>query len=368
MGYSPLYSVRPVLSPWTSSVTWNDNVSSGPVVSTFTIPSTPQFIRTDIKPLAQNWVSGATPNNGILIHDSFGCCTMTSFASSEHSDPGKRPYLEITYTPDTTPPQIEQGGELVDSAHEELTGEAYEHWIDAVDGDESAPGSGVRRVEVFVDGQSQASRGGLLVQDCALPDCDGELDWDFDRANYAVGSHIVRVMATDLAGNSSLTEFAVTLSATRTPDPPDSESPGSIGSSGGGALAAAGPPGRGCGAGLGPVRGTVRPVRSNHRTRTNGTRETTTHYSDATYFVALCAPEGRLIEAQRVAPVRTPAGVRMLMVELTQQVPGRNEEFVTTYYSYPRFDDPRFEADWKRHGEQLLGAVRPPTPASKSTP
>jgi hypothetical protein len=311
----------------------------------------------NVRASAQRWVAQPSANHGLIMR-SVATSGGIELCGNQWlcQDSTRRPTLEVTYRPDITGPVLDQGGELVSSAHGDLTGDAYRHWVDAEDGTDANPGSGVRRIEVFVDGQSQAARGGLLEQDCPQTNCDGEVEWDFRREHFAVGSHTVRVVADDWAGNSSAAEFVVYLSATRTDDPPEAD-----GFTEEETLTAAAT--IGCGRDIALTSGGMADVASiSERSTSSGRQESTIRYDDRSYFVAVCDPAGDLIEAQGVAPRRTPDGVRMLVTEMTTPVPGTADVYRTTHLTYPSAEDPRFIASWRSKRARYLNSVRSPTP------
>lgn len=59
----------------------------------------------DIAPLFKEWLSGATANNGLRVQD-LGADGYAYFRSREYHDPARRPFLNITLTPDTVAPSL----------------------------------------------------------------------------------------------------------------------------------------------------------------------------------------------------------------------------------------------------------------------
>jgi hypothetical protein len=58
------------------------------------IPGEPGAVSADVTALVQDWVTGASPNLGVLLRREAG---NTSFATSEATSPADRPELEICY-------------------------------------------------------------------------------------------------------------------------------------------------------------------------------------------------------------------------------------------------------------------------------
>jgi hypothetical protein len=98
---------------------------------------------------------------------------------------------------DPTPPHLALVGELVDSDGEPLSGSAASASIQA--SDDSSGDTGVARIEVSVDDTVDATD----TPDCA-PSCPNveATDYIYERADWGLGPHDVRVTATDAAGNT----------------------------------------------------------------------------------------------------------------------------------------------------------------------
>ncbi|XXT15195.1 DNRLRE domain-containing protein [Sorangium sp. So ce429] len=96
-----LVEVRRITAPWEeSSVTWNrfgESFDPAPVGSfVVTGGGTSGFRTLDIKPLAQGWVSGTSPNHGVMLDDPTAS-TYTEFPSAESSPVDRRPRLDVCY-------------------------------------------------------------------------------------------------------------------------------------------------------------------------------------------------------------------------------------------------------------------------------
>ncbi len=112
---------------------------------------------------------------------------------------------------DRTAPSVTLSGTLKDNENRELRSDPqYGLRIEAVDCSSAGSRSGIRSVEIKVDGarKDYEERGGDTGP-CAL-----ERDWLFDLAQYAPGPHTVSVEVVDFAGNRFATSWMVTVNRT----------------------------------------------------------------------------------------------------------------------------------------------------------
>jgi hypothetical protein len=264
---------------------------------------------------------------------------------------GGRASRTLSFTIAGTPPDIEIGGDLVEDDDGDLTGDTYDFWVD---GDISSAGatSGVGKLEVLADGVRVA----YLEQPCTATPCDADLSWDFLRENFTIGRHTITARVTDIAGSMSTQSVTVNLSADRTPDPPDDESPGTA--------SFAGASQSGSSAGCAPLASRLAPtgVADVIHAQSALVRETTVDLLDGTYVAVRCDALGNLLRAQRVGPVPTPEGMRMLI--LSETTPGtRAGEYLTSFPLYGSPTSPRVTAGWPVHRRQILSSVLPRTRA-----
>lgn len=115
---------------------------------------------------------------------------------------------------DTSAPELEVSGPLHDLADQRLPEDSYSARIDAFDGDAGDPAtaqSGVRSIEVLVDGQ----RADYVEQPCSgsLASCPLSRTFTFRSADYALGTHTIRVVATDGVGHTSTEQWDVVTTA-----------------------------------------------------------------------------------------------------------------------------------------------------------
>jgi hypothetical protein len=99
---------------------------------------------------------------------------------------------------DNTLPFVDVEGMLWDAENEVLyDGTTYDLSVDAADGDSSDPESGVKSIEILVDGV----RADYATQSCSVDNCEMQRSWTFNPANYSEGDHGIDVVVTDQAGN-----------------------------------------------------------------------------------------------------------------------------------------------------------------------
>ena len=99
------------------------------------------------------------------------------------------------------------GGSLVANKDNVLPDQSYTLDITARDGDLSsgdAMRSGVRSIEVLIDGENQPRAGNSWTQDCPGADgsCSLTAQWSMNGADFSPGQHTIRISARDQVGNS----------------------------------------------------------------------------------------------------------------------------------------------------------------------
>ncbi len=93
-------NLHPVTGSWSENgATWsNIGAAFDPTPAASFIPgANNQMVSADITALAQQWVSGAVANHGIVLIDTTGVAE-TRYASKEDPNPARRPYLTIVFT------------------------------------------------------------------------------------------------------------------------------------------------------------------------------------------------------------------------------------------------------------------------------
>ncbi|WP_437674784.1 SdrD B-like domain-containing protein [Sorangium sp. So ce131] len=89
--------VHEVLAPWSeNTVTWNNLGGIDPVALTSFVPNVTGWSEVNLTGIVQEWVSGVSPNYGVLLEeDAFG---VTSYKGAAHTNLAYRPFLEVCYT------------------------------------------------------------------------------------------------------------------------------------------------------------------------------------------------------------------------------------------------------------------------------
>lgn len=133
--------------------------------------------------------------------------TDLSFTAKDLADKNSEPAATWTKRIDRTPPDVETSGPFKDvtqlGAPLVSTAQSLNLKIKATDGSNASPAqqrSGVRRIEVRVDGELKGSRdqiGGCLLSSCPL-----EYDFGFVPNQYSNGQHEVKVTAFDYVQQS----------------------------------------------------------------------------------------------------------------------------------------------------------------------
>jgi RHS repeat-associated protein len=116
---------------------------------------------------------------------------------------------------DKTPPVIGSfGGTLGQAANGEVGDGSYTLGYGAEDGSHTQPQSGVRTLEVEVDGKVVEKISTSCREPLGVP-AEGCFDlssvWTMDAQRFGVGTHVITVVARDWAGNESSKSFSVTV-------------------------------------------------------------------------------------------------------------------------------------------------------------
>ncbi|MFL5911403.1 MAG: FG-GAP repeat domain-containing protein [Gaiellaceae bacterium] len=110
---------------------------------------------------------------------------------------------------DRTPPASDPSGALWDRRGQDLPPGTYDLRIDARDGTQggadSAKRSGVRSIEIIVDGDEAD----YAEQDCSTDSCPMTRTWSFDTSQYGGGDHSIKMIVTDQIGHESSQSFTV---------------------------------------------------------------------------------------------------------------------------------------------------------------
>lgn len=107
---------------------------------------------------------------------------------------------------DGTRPETSVSGTLWTKEDQIVAEPSYDVVVDTGDGEATAePNSGVRRIEIRVDGNLVWS----ADQTCTARNCAMQRAWDFNTASYTQGSHRVEVTAIDRADNRMTDEVNV---------------------------------------------------------------------------------------------------------------------------------------------------------------
>lgn len=113
---------------------------------------------------------------------------------------------------DNTPPALRLSGPLTDQDFEGTLQAEYPLTIEAEDGDDHAPQSGIDQVEVKVDGNKILMPNEVEWHpECEIQNCSFKGSWTLDAAKFAAGEHEVEVRATDAVGQTSTRVLEIEL-------------------------------------------------------------------------------------------------------------------------------------------------------------
>ena len=136
--------------------------------------------------------------------------------------------LPIHVFQDNKPPSIDFSGALHefrqiedDPENMDLGASTYALHVSAQDGDSSLPGSGVKTVDLYLDGAQPDPSRMHVEQPCDDGDCPAVVDWDLDARSVSIGEHALKVVATDQKGNTSDSSFKVVRPDDPAPPPRD---------------------------------------------------------------------------------------------------------------------------------------------------
>lgn len=105
---------------------------------------------------------------------------------------------------DHTAPEVSVSGPLTEQGSLGAGRPAYALRVNARDGSSQAPQSGIKKVEVLVDGKKVAMpEEAEWEPNCQTENCPFNGEWTMNASEYAAGAHEVKVIATDAAGNVS---------------------------------------------------------------------------------------------------------------------------------------------------------------------
>jgi YD repeat-containing protein len=111
---------------------------------------------------------------------------------------------------DKTAPVIKASGPLTETLDGRIGNAFYGLQVEAKDGTEGTGSSGVKTIEVLVDGHEAAS----TSEGCHPGPCTASLSWSMNGQTYGLGEHTVTIVASDVAGNISTKILKVTVVAT----------------------------------------------------------------------------------------------------------------------------------------------------------
>lgn len=268
---------------------------------------------------------------------------------------------------DRSGPELELTGparELTTDTGEVLSNDVLDLWIDAYDGDDQNPRSGVASIDVKVDGVLKTHY--VDEEPCNEDSCDLDLNWDFNPADYSPGDHTIEVVATDKAGNLSKQSWSVTVSGDGEDANPDeaAEDQAEESRDAGTVIIPSSVPRQGSGAGCEVFLPEVSSgLFDLLQLLVTNARETTVFMADGTYRVSRCDSQGRLQVSQLVGLVPVPGETtaRLVMESAVASPDGRTTIATPEFEEDP--EDPDFVADWAAHGAAAQSEVIPPTTA-----
>ena len=113
---------------------------------------------------------------------------------------------------DHTAPEVSLSGSLTEQGVSGTRRPSYALRINAKDGVEGAPQSGVAKIEVLVDGKRvEMPEGAEWEPKCQSENCAFNGEWSMSTATYGAGAHEVKVIATDAVGNQTTKTMQVEL-------------------------------------------------------------------------------------------------------------------------------------------------------------
>lgn len=113
---------------------------------------------------------------------------------------------------DHTAPEISLSGPLTEQGTLGTHQPSYALRVNAKDGSEGAPQSGIAKVEVKVDGKKVTMPDeGEWAPNCQTQNCAFAGEWALNAAEFSAGAHEVEVVASDAVGNSSVKKLQIEL-------------------------------------------------------------------------------------------------------------------------------------------------------------
>jgi sugar lactone lactonase YvrE len=118
---------------------------------------------------------------------------------------------------DHTPPSISLSGSLTEQSAVGTHRASYSLRVNAKDGVAGAPESGIKNVEILVDGKKVVMpEESEWAPNCQSENCSSHGEWTMNASEYTAGKHEVKVTATDAVGNV----LSKTLYVELNPPPP----------------------------------------------------------------------------------------------------------------------------------------------------
>src|SRR4029077_6069799 len=127
--------------------------------------------------------------------------------------PGHSGSANMLVKVDHTGPEVTLSGTLTELGSLGTRRPSYSLRVKANDGTESAPQSGVKKVEIKVDGATEAlPEPAEWEPNCQTQNCPFRgSEWTLSSSEYAVGPHEVQVIATDAVGNVTTKTLQIEL-------------------------------------------------------------------------------------------------------------------------------------------------------------
>jgi RHS repeat-associated protein len=118
--------------------------------------------------------------------------------------------LTTTLRVDRSAPQVGYSGAIVSTEGRMVSGEVGIQ-VDARDGDSGTTRSGVRSIQILLDGVQKS----FADQPCAAGSCGLSKSWNLASSELTAGTHVVEAVVRDWAGNQTSRSFDVKVAAGR---------------------------------------------------------------------------------------------------------------------------------------------------------